>query len=270
MDTWERIDGATPNGGAYAIAYWLDQDGSPTDKASAAACEVVEYDRSDNAIFRTYATLTTQTSTVKPRTPPMSDMVEFDRKMRELGEEAVGGRPFLCEGLPFGCDVFLVGINPGTDTPFWPHWSVERGCDKQAWLQEYLRTHRKYRPTRKRIELLCKALKPLRTLETNVFSLPSKREWELDKAKRTTAVFGFLLESLRPRLLFVHGRTAVQHLERLTYASLPHNDFVPVSYAGVNFEIIAGNHLSYHWADVKVQELGARLRDRGLSGPTMS
>lgn len=39
-----RIDGATPNGGAYSILYTHD-DGSR---------EIVEFDADDKAIFRTY------------------------------------------------------------------------------------------------------------------------------------------------------------------------------------------------------------------------
>lgn len=57
METSERVDGATPNGGTYSIAYWKDAKGQPTDKAHAVAAEVVEYDLSDRAIARTYATL---------------------------------------------------------------------------------------------------------------------------------------------------------------------------------------------------------------------
>lgn len=57
METQERIEGPTPNGGAYAIAFWHAEDGSPTDKESAVTCEVVEYDANDQVVFRTYATL---------------------------------------------------------------------------------------------------------------------------------------------------------------------------------------------------------------------
>ena len=55
-DTRESSDGATPNGGTYAIAYFRDEHGNPCPKARAAAMEIVEFDANDKAIFRTYMT----------------------------------------------------------------------------------------------------------------------------------------------------------------------------------------------------------------------
>lgn len=56
-DTRERSEGPTPNGGAYAIAYYRDEEGAPAPKATAAAVEIVEFDADDRPVFRTYATL---------------------------------------------------------------------------------------------------------------------------------------------------------------------------------------------------------------------
>ncbi len=54
----ERIEGPTPRGGAYAIAYYQDANGQPADKASAVAVEIVEYDAAGVALWRTYAEVT--------------------------------------------------------------------------------------------------------------------------------------------------------------------------------------------------------------------
>lgn len=51
----ERVEGPTPNGGAYAVIVYLGEDGDQAEKEQAAAAEVVEYDEQDEAIFRTYA-----------------------------------------------------------------------------------------------------------------------------------------------------------------------------------------------------------------------
>lgn len=56
-ETSERIEGPTPNGGAYAIAYYRGEDGNPTVKAEAHSVEIVEYDKEGNAVHRTYGQL---------------------------------------------------------------------------------------------------------------------------------------------------------------------------------------------------------------------
>lgn len=50
----ERTEGPTPNGGAYAIAYFQDADGNPADKDAAVQAEIVEFDEQGNQLFRTY------------------------------------------------------------------------------------------------------------------------------------------------------------------------------------------------------------------------
>jgi len=50
-----RIDGQTPNGGAYAIAYYFDKDKKPCIPQEASFCEIIEYNENDNIIHRTYA-----------------------------------------------------------------------------------------------------------------------------------------------------------------------------------------------------------------------
>ncbi len=53
----ERTEGPTPNGGAYAIAYWLDARGNPCGKAVAVAAEIIEYDATGSQVFRSYMQL---------------------------------------------------------------------------------------------------------------------------------------------------------------------------------------------------------------------
>ncbi len=191
--------------------------------------------------------------------PAQPDIAALDRELRALAGE---GRPFLCQGSPFGCTVFLVGINPATDTPFWPYWSLDRGCDKDGWLQAYRDKHGRLRPTRERIERLCNAMSPTRALEANVFHLPSDREADLTEDRRSTVVFDYLLRALQPRVMFVHGRSAIEHLERLTHNTFKRGEFTPAQYLGLRFDVIAGHHLSYQWSYAAVEQLGLRLRER--------
>jgi hypothetical protein len=48
-------EGPTPNGGAYAIAYWQDRQGNPTTSDKALKVKVVEFDANDRVIVLTYA-----------------------------------------------------------------------------------------------------------------------------------------------------------------------------------------------------------------------
>ena len=50
-----RTEGATPNGGIYAIAYWHGKQGQPVTAENAVSVLVVEYDERDQSIARTYA-----------------------------------------------------------------------------------------------------------------------------------------------------------------------------------------------------------------------
>ncbi len=203
----------------------------------------------------------------------MDDLHEFDGDLRRFGNGAT--RPFLCKGSPFGCEIFLVGINPGTDTPFWPCWSVESGCDKEGWLKAYLKTHHRFSSTRERIERLCDAIERhrpcvrCRPLETNIWPYYSRRASDLPKEKRITKVFEFLLERLKPRIVFVHGKPAIKHLEKLTLSKINRDVFTPVCYNGIAFDVWARHHLSFQCSYAEVEELGRKLKDRCLQSVQM-
>lgn len=53
----ERIEGPTPNGGAYSIAYWRDDNGNPVDREQATKVEIVEYDEAGEQVWRSYANM---------------------------------------------------------------------------------------------------------------------------------------------------------------------------------------------------------------------
>ena len=47
-------------------------------------------------------------------------------------------RPFVCDGNPLECNIFIVGINPATEmeVKFEEFWNKE-GFNKQKWLEAY-------------------------------------------------------------------------------------------------------------------------------------
>jgi hypothetical protein len=199
----------------------------------------------------------------------MSRCARFDKALRKLlpPDKLRASRPFLCQGVPFGCKVFIVGIDPGTDIKFWPYWDVVTGCNKRGWLDECLVKHPEFKrkPTRERIEILFEILAPHRILETNISPFP--RDPRSGRVSRDRRVFDFLLETIRPRLVFVYGTEPVKHLARLTQANLGMGKFTPVQYRGVKFTVIAGPHLSGQgqakgevWTNAGVRKFGYVLR----------
>ena len=49
----KKIDGPTPNGGAYAIVYFRDSNGNRCNESECYDCEIVEYDNDGRFIFST-------------------------------------------------------------------------------------------------------------------------------------------------------------------------------------------------------------------------
>lgn len=54
MKTSKRVDGPTPNGGTYMIAYFRDSSGNACSEKDASKVEIVEFESDNNAIARTY------------------------------------------------------------------------------------------------------------------------------------------------------------------------------------------------------------------------
>jgi hypothetical protein len=128
------------------------------------------------------------------------DLIQFDRELREL---AGGGdlRPFVCDGSPLACRIFIVGTNPATEVPFWPYWDTVGGFRKGEWLQGYedarVRNGKRRRsPTRRVLEQIVEAALPVRCLETNIYSKASRRAADLGAGHRVTRVFSFLLSAV--------------------------------------------------------------------------
>ncbi len=186
-------------------------------------------------------------------------LVEFDGALRAL--KADNARPFLCEGSPFDCRVFLVGLNPKTRTDFWQFWNTNYGCSKQAWLEAYLMREGRLSRTRTYIELLLKTLAPVKCLETNLFDAWSERLSDLPKDKRRTTVFDFLLDQIQPDVVFAHGRPVVDHLEGMTGQKLELNKLQRATLLGKTIAVYPRHHLSFQISHEACRQIGVLLRN---------
>lgn len=198
----------------------------------------------------------------------MISLGEIDRQIRRLTAESASCRPFLCDGSPIGCEVAQVGINPSTLTPFWRFWNSKSGCNKDGWIEDYKSRNGRLLPTRDRIEVLCCSLEPLRCLELNLSHHYAKSEAELSKEQLAdTAVFDYMLQAIKPRLLVVHGNKPIRHLERVLGVVLAKDSFTSASYLGSSIDVFAATRHFAYVSREYVGSVGARIKAR-LSSQT--
>jgi len=149
------------------------------------------------------------------------DIGEFETQLRELMGAPFPDRPFVCEGSPLDCQVFIVGINAASSMKddFWDFWRPGYGFDRAAWLDAYLATRTKPSRTRKAMQIIMDQAmaehSEVRFLETNIYSIPTARENMLKSHQKSTKVFDFLLASIKPQVLLVHGAEPAQYVRNL-------------------------------------------------------
>lgn len=153
---------------------------------------------------------------------------DFERDLAALIGRPTDLRPFVCDGSPLDCTVFLVGLNPATslDADFWQFWETDRGYDKASWFRQYLaeraakplKPGKKFRPaispTRRNIEAFVQGAGDAHVLETNIYARASEDLKSLDLAGREIAPFRFLVDVIRPKVIVVHGKPAVEAMAK--------------------------------------------------------
>ena len=186
-----------------------------------------------------------------------SSLHEFSLGLASLIGRPTDLRPFVCEGSPLDCDVFLVGINPASrmSVDFWDFWSDSYGFDKRAWFEKYkeergsrpLKHGRKRRNevsnTRRIIEEVVSGANPVNCLETNMYAKATKQASDLDERSKISTSFDYLLRQIAPRLVIAHGKDAAELLQG---KDLP-------------CELLYVKHFRF-WSKRNARELGLRIR----------
>jgi hypothetical protein len=184
---------------------------------------------------------------------------DFEWNLATLIGRPTDLRPFVCDGSPLDCSVFLVGLNPATslDADFWEFWQTDRGFDKTSWFQQYLaeraakplKEGKKFRPaispTRRNIEAFVEGAGHARVLETNIYSNASEDLKSLDPTRREIAPFCFLVDAIRPKVIVVHGKPAVDAIAKFAVPSAV---------------MAADHHFSRQTSRETARALGARAR----------
>ncbi len=169
-------------------------------------------------------------------------------------------RPFVCNGSPLECGVFIVGFNPATEMSgdFWDYWRPGYGFDKAAWFKSYQdeRLNRPLKPgetrrsrvsnTRRVIEWIIEAASPVRCLETNKYAAATAQASDLTDDRRRTDALSFLMNAIRPKIVVAHGKDA-------EIAVRGH------CVDGTTL-VIAKAHFSRGWSEEKARSLGGEIR----------
>ena len=185
---------------------------------------------------------------------------EFEQKLRKLVSRPTDLRPFICEGSPLDCKVFIVGFNPATpmSSDWWEFWRAGYGYDKAAWFDRYKadrmaaplkkgKTRRQtISPSRRVIEAIVKAAAPVRVLETNIYPPPTTEMAGLPKGKRDTELLRFLLKTIQPTMIVTHGKQAAEVVQDLNPSGMIRKE----------------DHFSRGWSNDKARDLGEKIKKK--------
>ena len=199
---------------------------------------------------------------------------QFQSDLEKLIGNPTDLRPFVCEGSPLECKIFIVGFNPATalKRSFWSFWQPEYGFQKTEWLEVY-KQERRDKPlppgkkrrnaisnTRRVIEWITTEAKPMKCLETNIYAKPTPQARDLREQERATQSFDFLLRAIRPQVMLLHGQDAVKHLETIFDVQLKPDRLQPIRVEWGEVGVMAVPHLSRGWSKKRAREVGQLLR----------
>jgi hypothetical protein len=197
--------------------------------------------------------------------------LDIEREIRNyIGSYRAGSRPFLCEGSPIGCEVFLIGLNPAVAADWWSCWNHETGFDRKKWIRNFEKELSNGRnipgaKTRLRIELLRNQILPYRVLDMNLYHIRSDNLSKLKKSDKKKDFCDCLIKKISPKLIFLHGKQVVEHFAELAKVGkedLKSMDFTDVEIDGKPATIFAGfGHLCMYWTEIQIVETGKRLNE---------
>lgn len=142
-----------------------------------------------------------------------SDLRAFGERLFKKLDDPFA-RPFVCNGSPYDCRAFIVGINAATRLQhFADYWSYSSGFDWNKFKSDYQALGKK-EGNRRPIEAISRGLGG--ALETNVCARPSRRPRELTEADWNSSLLPFLFAEIKPKVVFVHATRPIRYWEGVT------------------------------------------------------
>lgn len=207
------------------------------------------------------------------------ELVEFYQQLVTKVGSDEKLRPFVCRGNPLECEIIVIGINPATQMKeeFWHYFNKHEGFEFSKWEGDYINERKSigkrsiFSPTRCRLNYLSNKLPEYKILETNVFCFPTEKAAYLTNQDKTTLVLDFLLKSVEPRIILVHGKEAREHLSQIVGQNIERykdRELLTLRY-NQSFEvsIIAINHLfnqSYQLLDEITMVIQEEMKKNSL------
>jgi hypothetical protein len=195
-----------------------------------------------------------------------TSLPELAKEIRRVLHIETPSRPFIADGSPFGCEVAIVGINPGTAASFWNYWSDSSGFSRTQWVSDYYaRPGARRNATRNRIERLVPALAPMRVIELNAYPYSTRTEAEIPAHLKDPAILHLMLGVAKPRVLFLFGKAPSRVVPKfLGLPPLELGTTASVNYNGKPIHIFAESHLSRGWSYAAVDALAERIKQKIL------
>ena len=185
------------------------------------------------------------------------DLLDFDKKLKKVSGET--GRPFICNGSPLDCNVFIVGLNPVVDNSFWDNWNPHQGgFHKKNWLEMYDQKRDKRTTTRNRLESFWHKFNKsdsTQLLETNLYRANSNRANEIPKKDKDSSVFNFLLQVIEPNVIIGHGKNISRYLWHLSGCPFEKKTWCETEIWGFKTNIYCRDHLSYQLSNKDCEKL---------------
>lgn len=181
---------------------------------------------------------------------PRTELQQFKEGLDAWLDEDPHLRPFVCDGSPLECQVFLVGFNSAKrlQNPFSAYWNDASGFMKSRFLSDYLRERGLVEPigTRARIERFAAGALPEKCLETNIYAKPSASKRVLARVDPVTGVFDYLLNAIRPKVIVTYSKAPIDFFTAATGRRDFLDGFVDASLNGHEFRLYGIKpHLTY-------------------------
>lgn len=181
-------------------------------------------------------------------------------------------RPFICKGSPLDCTVFIIGINPATESnDFWHYWNDKIGFDYNNWFEAYKKSRRERKKreisnTRRNLNIINEELakEKIKVLETNLYTKATARAKELQDIDKNTKILDFLLQTIKPKLLVTHGKDVkkAMNIKIGKDLDLSKEKFTEVTLHDIKLDVFPIQHLSYQFSKEKAENLSQIIVER--------